>query len=39
MSDTEPTPPPAEPGWRHARVTVSLPESHASVAVPKGASV
>ncbi len=36
MSDTEPTPPPAEPGWRHARVTVSLPESHASVAVPKG---
>ncbi len=29
---------PAEPGWRHARVALSLPESHGSVAVPTGAS-
>ncbi|MBI2812909.1 MAG: Nramp family divalent metal transporter [Opitutae bacterium] len=27
---------PVEPGWRHARVALSLPESHASVAVPTG---
>src|SRR5512138_2132686 len=26
----------SEPGWRHARVALSLPESHGSVAVPTG---
>ncbi len=33
------TPPeaPSEPGWRHARVALSLPESHRSVTVPAGA--
>ena len=33
-------PPPegsSEPGWRHARVALSLPESHRSVTVPVGA--
>ena len=28
----------SEPGWRHARVALSLPESHRSVAVPVGGS-
>ena len=32
-----PTPTPPEPGWRHARVALSLPESHGSVAIPIGA--
>ncbi|MDI1319686.1 MAG: Nramp family divalent metal transporter [bacterium] len=26
----------SEPGWRHARVALSLPESHGSIAVPTG---
>lgn len=30
--------PPAETGWRRSRSNVSLPEVHASVAIPKGAS-
>jgi len=28
--------PTSEPGWRHARVALSLPESHGSIAVPAG---
>ncbi|SDS63122.1 Nramp family divalent metal transporter [Opitutus sp. GAS368] len=34
MSEATSKPPGAEPGWRHARVALSLPESHGSVAVP-----
>jgi manganese transport protein len=32
-----PKPTDSEPGWRRARVALSLPESHGSVAVPLGA--
>jgi manganese transport protein len=34
MSEPSSKPPGSEPGWRHARVALSLPESHGSVAVP-----
>ncbi|MEI6105464.1 MAG: Nramp family divalent metal transporter [Opitutae bacterium] len=34
METDEPSP--SEPGWRHARVTQSLPESHRSIVVPAG---
>jgi manganese transport protein len=37
MADTSPSTDTPEPGWRHARVALSLPESHGSVAVPLGA--
>ncbi len=37
MSERMPPTQPPEPGWRHARVALSLPESHGSVAVPTGA--
>jgi len=36
MSDPLPKPPTSEPGWRLARVALSLPESHGSIAVPTG---
>lgn len=37
MSDSSPDPVATpEPGWRHARVATSLPESHRSVQVPAG---
>ena len=29
---------PPDPGWRHARVALSLPESHRTIIVPSGAS-
>ena len=37
MSDTLTKTTGSEPGWRHARVALSLPESHGSIAVPTGA--
>jgi len=37
MTETTPHNTGTEPGWRHARVALSLPESHGSVAVPIGA--
>ena len=36
MNDTMPKSTASEPGWRHARVALSLPESHGSIAVPAG---
>ena len=36
MDEPQPTPTTSEPGWRHARVALSLPESHRSIAVPAG---
>src|SRR3954468_4447351 len=33
-----PKPPAADPGWRRARATSSLPEVHRSIVVPAGAS-
>ena len=36
MTDLLPKTTTNEPGWRHARVALSLPESHGSIAVPTG---
>lgn len=36
MTDPQPGTTTSEPGWRHARVALSLPESHGSIAVPTG---
>src|SRR4051812_18862348 len=37
-TDTTSSDPTADPGWRQRSTTQSLPESHGTVTVPKGAS-